>query len=242
MMITAVLFDLDGTLRGHFPPGREFFADAAARLGLEITPEDRLRACRWEHYYWAESPEQSEDRRLNPDSSAFWLNYSRRELIALGASPAQAEEFAPLLRARMDSDFQPEDRLLDGAWETLEILRGQGYQLGIISNRDEPFDDVLARYGLGRAHFDLLLAAGEINVWKPAPAIFQHALQRMELTPAQAVYVGDNFYADVAGARGAGILPILLDPDQIFPEADCPVIRQLKELPGLLPGLQKTTA
>jgi len=239
MMIKAILFDLDGTLRGHFPPGREFFADSVARLGLEIAPEDRLRACRWEHYYWAESPEQSEDRRLHPETSAFWLNYSRRELTALGAGMEQAEAFAPLLRARMDTEFQPEDRLLDGARETLEVLRRQGYRLGIVSNRDEPFDDLLTRYGLELSCFDLTLAAGEINAWKPAPAIFQHALQRLELTPAQAIYIGDNFYADVVGARGAGLLPILLDPDEIFPEADCPVIRQLDEIPGLLPGLQK---
>lgn len=238
-MIKAVLFDLDGTLRGHFPPGREFFADSAARLGLEITPADRLRATRWEHFYWAESPEQGEDRRQYPEISAFWENYSRRELVALGASIEQAQAFAPLLRARMDSEFQPEDRLMDGAQETLELLRQQGYQLGIVSNRDEPFGGVLTRYGLSPDHFDLLLAAGEINVWKPAPGIFQHALQRLNLSPAQAIYVGDNFYADVAGARGAGILPVLLDPGQIFPEADCPVIRSLAEISGLLTGLQE---
>lgn len=239
MMIKAILFDLDGTLRGHFPPGRQFFADSAARLGLEITPADRLRATRWEHFYWAESPEQSADRRLYPQSEAFWQNYSRRELVALGADIEQAEALAPLLRARMDSEFQPADRLLDGAQETLQILRQQGYQTGIVSNRDEPFSDLLRDYGLNPAHFDLLLAAGEINIWKPAPAIFQHALQRLEISPAQAVYVGDNFYADVIGARGAGLLPILLDPDGIFPDADCPVIQRLSEIPGLLPELQK---
>jgi len=234
MMITNVLFDLDGTLRGHFPPGREYFATAAARLGLQILPEDRLRACRWEHAYWAESAEQTEDRRLFPAESDFWLNYSQRELIALGASIEDAQRLAPLLNACMENDYHPEDRLLDGALEMVQTLRRRGLRLGIVSNRDKPFDDMLAGYRLNRAGFDLLLAAGEVQAWKPSPLIFWQALERLGASAAETVYVGDNFYADVLGASAAGLQPVLLDDAGIFPEAECPTIRSLKELPELL--------
>ena len=54
-MIKAVFFDLDGTLRHNLPSGGEFFADYAIQLGLRATLEDRLRAMRWEHFYWANS-------------------------------------------------------------------------------------------------------------------------------------------------------------------------------------------
>jgi FMN phosphatase YigB (HAD superfamily) len=64
--------------------------------------------------------------------------------------------------------------------------------------------------------------------------MFDIALQQLDL-PAQAVvYVGDNYYADVVGARGAGLWPVLLDPDNLFPEAGCPLIPRMGDLPALL--------
>jgi FMN phosphatase YigB (HAD superfamily) len=42
--------------------------------------------------------------------------------------------------------------------------------------------------------------------------------------------VGDNYFADVVGARRAGLTPVLFDPDEIFPEADCIVIKSFDEL------------
>jgi len=46
--------------------------------------------------------------------------------------------------------------------------------------------------------------------------------------------VGDNYYADVVCARQAGMTPILYDPKGIFPDADCMVIAQMRELQNLL--------
>jgi predicted HAD superfamily phosphohydrolase YqeG len=42
--------------------------------------------------------------------------------------------------------------------------------------------------------------------------------------------VGDNYFADVVGARNAGIQPILIDPVNLFPEADCVVIDTISDL------------
>ena len=71
---------------------------------------------------------------------------------------------------------------------------------------------------------------GWVSAWKPDPGLFAHALERLEIAPEQAIYVGDNYYADVIGARRAGLGPVLYDPDQVFPDADCPVIRSIGEL------------
>jgi len=48
------------------------------------------------------------------------------------------------------------------------------------------------------------------------------------------MYIGDNFFADVIGARRAGIHPVLLDTDGIFHQPGCPSIKSLTEIPGLL--------
>jgi FMN phosphatase YigB (HAD superfamily) len=52
----------------------------------------------------------------------------------------------------------------------------------------------------------------------------------MGIEPGQAVYVGDNYFADVIGAQRAGMRAVLIDPEGLFPEADCPVIHKISEL------------
>ena len=74
------------------------------------------------------------------------------------------------------------------------------------------------------------LAGGEVDSYKPDPGLFNHALNRAHLAPNEAIYVGDNYFADVVGSRRAGLRPVLYDPDMIFPEADCITIRSFNEL------------
>jgi FMN phosphatase YigB (HAD superfamily) len=64
--------------------------------------------------------------------------------------------------------------------------------------------------------------------------IFNQALELLGSQPAQTLYVGDNYYADVIGARAAGLTPVLIDPNAIFPEADCAVIHIVSEVLPLL--------
>jgi putative hydrolase of the HAD superfamily len=105
----------------------------------------------------------------------------------------------------------------------------------VVSNRTEPYLDLVDSVGL-TGYFDFILAAGEVNAWKPDPQIFEHALERAGTLPEEAIYVGDNYYADIIGARGAGLHPVLYDPETIFPDADCAVIPALPHLNDLLNG------
>jgi FMN phosphatase YigB (HAD superfamily) len=48
------------------------------------------------------------------------------------------------------------------------------------------------------------------------------------------MYIGDNYFADVIGARNAGIHPVLLDIGGIIHQPGCPSLKSLTELPGIL--------
>jgi len=230
----AILFDLDGTLRHTQPNGGEVFVEQARALGLRISEEDRLLGIRWEHYYWANSIDLRKDFAAYPESEpGFWVNYSRRQLVALGAHPAHAAELAPVLSAHMDKNFKPLGVLDGEAFEVLTQLKGAGYRLGVVSNRERPFLGDLESLGI-QSFFDLSLAAGEVKSYKPDPGIFQIALGRMGIPAEAAVYVGDNYFADVVGSRRAGLRPVLYDPRGIFPDADCEVIESLGEFLPLL--------
>ncbi|PWH12250.1 MAG: hypothetical protein DDG60_14510 [Anaerolineae bacterium] len=234
--IRAIFYDLDGTLRTSQPPGRVIFAEHAARLGLITDAETRRRAAIWEHQYFAESPELVRDRQdFQDDSQAFWLNYCFRQLQILGASEDQARDLAPSMTAYMNEHFRPQDVIFDDVYETLRILREHGYFLGLLSNRFEPYTDYLAERGLD-GFFDLVVHAGQAGIRKPHPAVFHFMLQKAGFRPEQSIYIGDNYFADVLGARQAGMLGVLYDPEGLFERPDCPVISKHTQILHLLKG------
>jgi len=228
--IKAIFFDLDGTLRHSVPEGGQVSNEYAASLGLTLTDEDRLRAAHWEYQYWANSADLRDDLIAHSsDSENFWVEYSRRHLIAAGASPEWAGEHAADVSAHMGEMYKPESIVPDDVRRTLPKLKEGGYYMAVLSNREKPFLDIMESHDLA-PFFEFSLAAGEVDIYKPNPGVFEHALKRANLTAQDVAYVGDNYFADIIGARRAGLLPVLYDPNNIFPEADCITIKSFDEL------------
>jgi HAD superfamily hydrolase (TIGR01662 family) len=228
--IKAVFFDLDGTIRHSVPSGGEVFTDYVITLGLKVSHEDRIRATRWEHFYWASSPDLRDDILAHSvDTENFWIEYSRRRLVALGASAEWALAYAPKASIHMGTEYRPESVIPDDVRRALAGLKQDGYIMAVLSNRDRPFQEVLDTHNVSE-FFDFSLAGGEVNSYKPDTGLFEAALKRVNMTPQEAVYVGDNYFADVVGSRRAGLTPVLYDPIGTFPEADCAKIKTFDEL------------
>jgi FMN phosphatase YigB (HAD superfamily) len=234
--IKAVFFDLDGTLRHSVPEGGDVFNAYVSSLGYSYTSEDRLRAMRWEYQYWASSADLRDDLIAHSaDTENFWIEYTRRRLAALGIASALTQELAPKVSAHMGEMYRPDSVVPEDARRMLVSLREADYIMAVISNRDKPFQATLEAHGLSE-FFPYSLAAGEVDIYKPEPGIFDHALKQLNLTAPETVYVGDNYYADIVGAQRAGLWPVLYDPSHIFPDADCVTIRSFDEL---LSAIQK---
>lgn len=228
--IKAIFFDLDGTLRHNVPGGGEIFSGHVRSLGIEFSEADYLRGMRWEFLYWANSSDLLKDlKKHEGQNEKFWVNYSYRRLIALGIPRRKSKALAPKVSAYMQEFYVSKSIVPDDAQKALHELKQHGYIMAVISNRDKPFGEILESHGIADL-FDFSLAGGEVDAYKPEPEIFHHALKRVNLLPEQAVYVGDNFYADVVGSRRAGLQPVLYDPSGYFPEADCTVIKSFDEL------------
>ncbi len=232
--IKAIFFDLDGTLRHSVPAGGEVFSDYVSSLGLRLNPEDRLRAARWEHFYWASSVDLRDDLLAHSgETEKFWVEYTRRRLIALGVSPSMAIELAPKVSLHMGEMYKPDSIVPEDARRILPELKQAGYIMAVLSNRDKPFHDVLESHDLNE-HFHFSMAAGEVGVYKPDPDVFKHALDRADVTAQETIYVGDNYFADVVGSLRAGLQPVLYDPNGIFPEANCTTIKSFDELKSVI--------
>jgi len=235
--LKTILFDLDGTLRHNDPNGFASFVSYVEELARPLTPEQVRAGHRWTHYYWSVAPEMRQDlTELGGESDDFWIRYTERELRAVGFD-GQAPALAPAVIALFNERYQPRHHVPADVVPTLARLRAQDFTLGLVSNRREPLDALAAELGLAE-HFAFTLSAGQAQCWKPDPGIFHQAAALAGARPADCVYIGDNYYADIQGAEGAGLRPILIDPLGLFPEARCPVIPAIAALEPALARLQ----
>ena len=232
--IKAILFDLDGTLFHHLPSSGEVFMEHLRSLGFQISEADRIRAEHWTHYYFAHSPEiQADSKTFGDDSKGFWVNFARQRLIASGIDPAQSAEMASSVSAHMSKAYQPETHVPEDARTLLKFLKESGYLLGMVSNRESPYQQEMQKLNLD-CYFQFFLWGGEINSFKPDALIFERALELAGTGAHETMYVGDNYFADIVGSHRAGLTPVLYDPISLFPDADCSVIKSFAEIPALL--------
>jgi FMN phosphatase YigB (HAD superfamily) len=227
--LRAVLFDLDGTLRHNEPDGYATFICFLEELGHPLAAAQRAHGERWTHYYWSIAPELKEDiEALGADTPEFWRRYSERQILALDLD-GDANVLGAQVNQMFTDRYHPVNRVPADVRPTLSRVRAAGYTVGLVSNRTGALDGLVSELGLdGLFHFTL--SAGQAGAWKPAPEIFQQAVALANCAPAEAAYVGDNYYADIEGARGAGLRPILYDPRGLFPEPGCLVIHTIGDL------------
>ncbi|MEJ5251249.1 MAG: HAD family hydrolase [Chthonomonadetes bacterium] len=120
------------------------------------------------------------------------------------------------------------------------------YLLAVLSNY--PYTPcvhrVLNRHQLSR-YFASVMVSAEVGIVKPHPALFKVTLYRLGVSAEQAIYVGDDWCADMIGASRAGMRGIYTrewrtDPDPCAGHTDgSPLahICSLTELPQILRSL-----
>ena len=88
--------------------------------------------------------------------------------------------------------------------EVLTALRGAGLTLVVASNADDRhLYPALERGGI---EVDHVITSEAVRSYKPRRPFFDAVAERVGHEPGEIVYVGDNPYADVTGARNAGML------------------------------------
>jgi putative hydrolase of the HAD superfamily len=155
-------------------------------------------------------------------------HYSLDSQLVVGATDAFCSEFMNYVR------------IDEYAAKVLHTLHGK-YKLGIVSNFAIPecIQRLLQRQELEEL-FDVVIVSAAVNSRKPNPEIFQHALQKLRVSAAETVFVGDTVDADIQGANSVGMRTVYIerrpqkDLDQANPTA---TIKRLDELPSTLQKL-----
>lgn len=222
----AVFFDVDFTL---IRPGPRFqgvgYGASCARHGLVI--DETLFDAAVEG---AGAALDTADHLYDPE---VFIGYTRRIIELMGGGSPAADTVARELYEEWAR--HQHFTLYDDVRESLEALAALGVRLGLISNSHRCLESFQSHFEL-EGLISVAISSAEQGYLKPHPAIFQAALERMEVRASEAIMVGDSLSHDVNGARGVGMRGILLvrgvGPYPSRPEV--PVIRSLRELPALI--------
>ena len=109
---------------------------------------------------------------------------------------------------RDPSSFQ----VLPGAFELQGGLARSGVRMAVISNWSEDLHGLLSGLGLSE-HLEFTLTSAEERCEKPDPEIFRRALERADVSPENALHIGDSPREDYDAARGVGMDALLVGPD-----------------------------
>lgn len=127
-------------------------------------------------------------------------------------------------------------RIRKGVKELLTLLDKRGLKLGVVANIwSEWMKPVLQRGGI-EEFFDTTVAAVDIGFKKPYSQIFQLALNQLELSPQEAIMIGDSPENDIQGAHNLGMTTVRLTrgPNRKKPDIVRPDF-MIRNFPDLIP-------
>lgn len=181
---TSLIFDWGGVLmRTEDDSGRRRWED---QLGLPAGDVDRAI---FDSSHWREA----QLGNLDPDDC--WKAIGR----SLGLTPPALAEFR--------RDFWAGDRLNQTLIERIREWKAAGRQVALLSNYTAELESLLEKHQLHQL-FEPIIISARVGVLKPAAALFQQTLERMRISPAEAILV-DDFAENVTGARSVGLHAVL---------------------------------
>lgn len=235
--VRAVVFDYGNTLV-EFGRDKVRLYDCALACVLErlygppdlemlaaIRDRDRMAP------YSGDPPEYRENRLPEITGDLIRALYGRKP---------QPEELDEVLRVRYEAFLEIVDAA-DEARALLARLRGR-YRLGLVSNYP---DGAAIRASLDKVklaeYFQSVIVSGDIRYCKPHPLPFSRSAAELGVAPGEMVFVGDNWLADVQGAKRAGMQAVHLvqwqphetfeqDPDHYEPDAVAACLAELQTI------------
>ena len=222
MTTRAVLVDLDDTLFDHRGSARAALAEIHQRHAAAAD----FAAFEAQHVHHLEV------MHLEVLAGRMSIDDARRErfrrvFAAVGVpldEPGIDTVAAAYRRAYMGAR-----RALDGADALLAAIRPHA-RIAIVSNNILAEQQEKVRFCGIDTLIDALVVSEEAGVSKPDPAIFAIALDRLGVTPASAVMLGDSWSADIVGAARAGIRPVWYNPLRKPKPSDPPDVEEIHAL------------
>lgn len=227
--LRAVFLDIGDTVMRPNPSWEHVYAIAFEEYGVKVEVEALYAALRRAYHHGGYGFEAGFEP-TEETSFARTMQIDGAALADLGLEPMPESFFRRLSELFM---LTANWHIFPDVTPALAALQERGLKVGAVSNWVWQLPELLHALDLV-SRFDFIAASSRVGFEKPHPEIFQWALAQAKVQPAEAIHVGDHLDADVAGARGVGIQPVLIDRHERFTPADVPegvpLIRTLTEL------------
>lgn len=197
MKINHIFFDLDHTLWDFETNSdiafKTIFKDHKVKIDID----------KFLNYY----------RSINQN---YWKLYRDEKVTKEDLRYGRLKDTFEIIKLKLDDDLinnlavdyinvLPNSNLLfEGTHEILDYLQ-PNYQLHIITNG---FNEVqyqkMDKSNLSK-YFDKVITSEDAGVKKPNPIIFEYALNQAKASSKESIMIGDNWEADIMGAKNAGL-------------------------------------
>ena len=214
--IRALLFDVNGTLIDIETD--EWMEEAYRAISHFLTYQGiRMRRFEVRDLYFQLMKEQfaaKTEKYPEFDVVAVWREFLRRQATDFTRSlDPEKLRHMPLFLAEVQRGVSRK-RLVafPQIREILPELKTQ-YSLAIVSDAQTAYAiPELHRAGLAE-FFDPIVISGDYGYRKPDPRLYRTALEKLAIGPEEAVFIGNDPFRDVEGARQVGMKTILFCPN-----------------------------
>jgi putative hydrolase of the HAD superfamily len=207
-VVTHVFFDFFGTLVDYDPSVHPAIRNAplefARRAGVGISAD--ASDVHWQEVWDdldAEADRTCHEFSMRDVAQRYWRSIG---------SPTLVPNAIDTLIAEYLEAWTTEVVAATGALDCVTDLASD-HTLAIVSNTHDPrmVPRLVRRFGLHDT-ISRVVASVDVGWRKPHPAIYHAALRDCRVSPRDAVFVGDNWTADVEGPRQVGMSAIYVGP------------------------------
>jgi putative hydrolase of the HAD superfamily len=225
-VIHAILFDMGGTLDGDGVHWLDRFEALYGDFGAEF-PRAAIRGA----FDEAERQSALDDEIASSDLAQMIALHVRWQLAHLGLKDPKLE------RHLIDGFVEPVREAAAANAQLLASLVARGLKLGVVSNGCGNVEKLCADFGY-KPYLSVIVDSRRVRLYKPDPAIFVHAAEKLGGDPGSMMMVGDSFDRDVRPAKKAGMKTAWLQGTE---PKECPEprlvdvhLRKLADLPAAL--------
>lgn len=205
----TIFLDAAGTLIEPAEPVAAVYSRHFAALGFAVG-ESAIRGAFGQVFHSLPSPDYPRHGDGDAAEQIWWRSLVKDTAIRCGL-PTEVAESEALFHSLFNHYAAGAAwRVFPEVGKVLDAFDAEGFPMVIVSNFDHRLHRILEDLNL-TGRFVAIITSAHACSRKPAAGIFHCALERLGLSPSEAVHIGDSAAADQVGAENAGIRAFLLD-------------------------------
>ncbi|MBS3815687.1 MAG: HAD-IIIA family hydrolase [Hadesarchaea archaeon] len=231
--VKAILFDLDETLIDAAAGLKDAHRNAVIKKLREYFPSEFSD---YSDDFLREKIMDFDDRmnlKTQYDRDKWWPKILQELDVNRELNSNQIKE---LTKTYWDTYIESAEPY-DDVQSTLEYLKNKGYSLGVVTDTDNsgrPKEPRVTKLEFSNLLDTIVVGGEDTEKTKPSPQSFELAAERLKVKPFECLAVGDKPFADIKGAKSAGMKAIWVKrrewDSEEEPDMTINSIKELKEL------------